>query len=285
MSLSSINLDAFYTVAQCGNFTTAAKKLFVTQSALSQRIAKLEDELETSLLIRDPQKLKLTAAGECLLRYCQTKNALETEALNQIKSEGDQLSGTIRIGGFSSVMRSVVLPALSPTLRNNPDLNLVFINGELSELPHLLRSSAIDYMILYDDMDLPNVEKVHLGDEKNVLAHPSAYKAINVFLDHDENDRTTERYLKKYAKTHVVQRRYLDDVYGLIDGVKNGLGKAIIPVHLIHDHKSIRIINPKNHILFPVNLYFYKKPYYSKVHHEIITTLTDATPKLLAPKR
>ncbi|MCB0394574.1 MAG: LysR family transcriptional regulator, partial [Bdellovibrionales bacterium] len=148
MSLSSLYLDAFYACAQCGHFTKAASELHITQSALSQRISKLESELGTSLFVRLSTGIRLTPAGESLLQYCRAKERLEQESLDQIKGTNpNELTGVIRIGGFSSVMRSIILPSLAPLLRKNPGLKFQMISKEMNELPNLLRRGEIDYMI------------------------------------------------------------------------------------------------------------------------------------------
>jgi len=77
MGLSSSHLEAFAAVAQAGGFSKAAKILHLTQSALSQRIMNLEDDLAITLFIRDPSGLRLTPAGDELLRYWQMHHGLE----------------------------------------------------------------------------------------------------------------------------------------------------------------------------------------------------------------
>src|SRR4051812_16084592 len=115
MKLSSLQLEAFFETAKLGSFSRAAAHLGITQSALSQRVANLEGELQVTLLIRDPGGPILTGAGERLLRYCQVNNSLEQEILGQLKAEG--FSGVVRIAAFSSVLRSVIIPSLAPFLR------------------------------------------------------------------------------------------------------------------------------------------------------------------------
>lgn len=61
-------MNYFLTVASCLNFTSAASKLFISQSALSRSISALEQELAVKLLIRDYHNVKLTPAGEILYR-------------------------------------------------------------------------------------------------------------------------------------------------------------------------------------------------------------------------
>src|SRR5688572_17239087 len=101
-SLPSLQLDAFVAVAQTQNFSKAAEKLHITQSALSQRVMNLEAELNATLFIRDRTGVQLTELGQELLRYCQNKEALENEFLSKLHAEKKtELSGEIRIGGFS----------------------------------------------------------------------------------------------------------------------------------------------------------------------------------------
>ena len=64
--------------------------------------------------------------------------------------------------------------------------------------------------------------------------------------------------------------RYLDDVYGLIDGVKNGYGKAILPRHLIENESSLEILEPQKILKIKVYLQFFIQPYYRN-SHSIIT--------------
>ena len=79
MPLQSHHLEAFFTIARTQNFSKAADILHVTQSALSHRIAGLEDELGAPLFIREKVGVKLTELGSELLRYVQLKNSLEEE--------------------------------------------------------------------------------------------------------------------------------------------------------------------------------------------------------------
>ena len=64
MSLSSLQIDAFLAVCETKSFTAAAAKLHITQSALSQRIKNLEDELGSTLFVRESTGVRTTDLGE-----------------------------------------------------------------------------------------------------------------------------------------------------------------------------------------------------------------------------
>ena len=285
MSLSSINLDAFLACAQTGNFTRAAEKIHITQSALSQRVQNLETELGTSLFIRDRSGIRLTEQGSELLRYCQAKTAIETEVVDRIMgAASDELTGVIRIGGFSSVMRSAVLPALAPLLEKYPRVKLELISRELEELPELLKSGEIDYMILDQNLNREDIESVHLGDELNVLVQKKGYKGPDIYLDHHEKDEITFKYLRLRSNDRAakIDRRYLDDVYGLLDGVRLGLGRAVLPLHMVRKDSEISIIDKDRSLKIPVVLHHYVRPFYSKLHHEVVDILKKSAAKYLS---
>ncbi len=282
MSLSSLSLDAFYTCAQLAHFTRAAERLNITQSALSQRIKNLEDELGLTLFIRDRAGLKLTEAGERLLRYCQTKEALEQEVLTGIQgsqSQGEKIQGVIRIGGYSSVTRSLLLPALKKLVRKHP-VQLKVVTRELYELPRLFQSGEIDFMLLDHTFEKDGVAAEVLGHEKNVLVQKKDYQGPEVFLDHDEEDTTTLRFFKGKNKSEV-RRHYLDDVQGIIDGVRMGWGKAVLPSHLVQEYSDIEVLDAKRVLQNPVVLHFYQQPFYTKLHQEVQNLLKTEIPSLL----
>ncbi len=277
MSLSSLHLDAFYIVTQVLNFTKAAEKLNITQSALSQRILNLETELETTLFIRDRAGLKLTEAAVSLVRFCQIRKTLEEEFLSQIKSANPkELGGTLSIGGFSSITTSILIPTLAPFLRKHPNAHVSIHSKEIDELVAMIKRNEIDFMILDDRLQKDELERIFLGFEKNVMAESKDYAGGDVFLDHDENDLTTLNYLKKFKRMNKnIKRVYLDDVHGIIAGLKSGLGRAVVPLHLIKNEKSLTVINPRDSLDVPVYLYFFNQPFYSQLHQAIVAELSQ----------
>ena len=64
--MKQIQLEYFIEVVEQNNFTKAAEKLFISQSALSKSIQSLEKELDTSLFTREPRELKLTEEAPTL---------------------------------------------------------------------------------------------------------------------------------------------------------------------------------------------------------------------------
>lgn len=274
MKLPSHALEAFAACAELTSFTKAARKLHITQSALSQRIMNLEELLGLTLFIREKSGPRLTEAGAHLLRFCQMQEALEGETLALLKGgDPSQLTGQIRIGGFSTSMRSLVLPALAKLLCEQRQLQLQMCTKEMEELPPLLKSGQIDFMILDHVLEHEDLTSVLLGHESNVLIQKKNYQGPKVYLDHDENDQTTLRYLK-LKKMALLDRHYLDDIDGLIEGVRLGLGLAVVPRHLLRVRsEQIEEVPGQRTLSIPHVLHFYTRPYYTEVHKQVVQLL------------
>jgi DNA-binding transcriptional LysR family regulator len=286
MSISSIQLDAFIAFAKILNFSKAAKNLHITQSALSQRIKNLEDNLGVTLIIRDPSATRITEVGEKLLRYCQTKNALEQDLLSEIKpNKKGELGGIIRIAAFSSVLRSVIIPSLSPLLRKNPRIQCDFINKEMTELPNFLQHAEADFIITDYKLDKPNIEEHILGYEEYVVIESKKFETPNdIFLDNSKEDKATEDFFRhQNIKNIPYKRLFMGETYGILSGVTEGLGRAVMPMHLLKDEKkNIKIVKGYKRYKRPVTLHYHSQSFYPKLYQMIIQTMIDNCSKILS---
>ena len=281
MSLNSDQLDAFFAVARCGSFSKAAEQLFISQPALSQRIGKLEETLDTNLFVRSSAGVTLTEFGLRLSLYCQQRRDLEKEFLPDSK-DATANRGVIRVAGFSSLMRSVVMPALSELIKANTEIQVELITRELRELPGLLRSGESDFVFTDRKIENGPIESVHLGYEENVLIEPSKSKMPipAVLFDHDLEDRISYDYMKKFGKkkTGALRRSFLDEAYGLIDAVERGWGRAVVPRHMIESNQKIKIVDPDSALRTDVYLNSYSLPYTTPLQKQVREALTSGVP-------
>jgi DNA-binding transcriptional LysR family regulator len=273
MSLSSLYLDAFAEVARQKSFSQAAKKLNITQSALSQRVINLEQEIGSSLFVREPSGVLLTELGQRLLRYCQSKESLEDEFLAHLKAPNEKsLSGLVRIASFSSITRSLILPVLSDLVKDHPGVRMDIRIGEIRDLPGLLSTGATDFIFGNQPLEKNGVENHHLGNEENVVVQASGKKVReDVYLDHDEEDRTTFDFFKSQGrKTLEFKRDYFDEIETILEAVRLGIGRAVVPVHLIKGIKGIEAVSGFKSQKSPVYLSYYTQAFYPALHQELI---------------
>jgi DNA-binding transcriptional LysR family regulator len=285
MGLSSLQLDAFFAAARTLNFSQAAEELHITQSALSQRIKALEEELDLTLFTRLPRGVQLTEAGERLLRYCQARFTMEVELLEQLTGSARHgLGGMLRIAGYSSIVRSVLIPALAPLLREHANVQAHIQNGEIRELPDLLLTGNVDFIVTDGPLHRADIESVALGQEIYVMCEGAQLVASDErYLDHDPSDTTTNRFLASQERPVTEYRRaFMDEIYAIIDGVAAGLGKAVVSRHLVVDDARIRILDRYRSMSVPVLLHYHKQPHYTALHRAAVETLVTRCPALLS---
>ena len=107
------DLAALVAVAEERSFTQAAKKLGVSQSALSQTIRNLEDRVGVRLLTRTTRSVSPTEAGERLIRTVAPRFAeidAELAAVGELK---DKPAGTVRITSTENAAEAILWPAAS----------------------------------------------------------------------------------------------------------------------------------------------------------------------------
>lgn len=129
------DLSAFVVVAQEKNFTRAAAKLGVSQSALSHTIRQLETQLGMRLLTRTTRSVAPTEAGERLLRNVAPRLEeidAELASLNELR---DKPAGTVRITSGEHAARKVLWPVLARLLPQHPEIKVeVDVDNRLTDI-------------------------------------------------------------------------------------------------------------------------------------------------------
>jgi DNA-binding transcriptional LysR family regulator len=273
MSLSSDQLDAFFEVSRLGSFSKAARALAISQPALSHRIRKLEDHLETPLFIRSGRQAELTEAGHQLLRLCRSRRDQEDDFIKTLKpSAPERLAGVLRIACYSSIARSLVVPSLADLIDGNPGIRLELQVQELRALPDTLRRGRADFVFTDQPIHFSGVVSKKLGEEKYVLTEPSKKSSArsNIYFDHDVEDRTTFEFWKNQKKPPArIERSFLGEIYAMIDAVENGWGMAVLPVHLVQGRSGLRVRTDLKPMTVPIYLNYFDQPYYSPLHQAI----------------
>jgi DNA-binding transcriptional LysR family regulator len=116
-------VEAFYWVATLKSVSRAAEKLFLTQSAMSARVAALEEELGVLLLDRRDKQFRLTVAGSRFVSYSQKLLELQREIKTEMGS-GMALAASLRIGAIESVLHSWLIPWIEKLRVEQPGLEL-----------------------------------------------------------------------------------------------------------------------------------------------------------------
>ncbi|MBE5915589.1 MAG: LysR family transcriptional regulator [Pseudobutyrivibrio ruminis] len=145
------NLDyykTFFYVATYSSFSDASKALFVSQSAVSQTIKKLEAELGTTLFVRKGQHINLTAAGELLFERVKIAFNEFQQAELEIKNYESIAHNNISVGITETSLRYGFLDCLEKFKNNHPEVHLSISGNTTPEMFTYLREDKIDFALI-----------------------------------------------------------------------------------------------------------------------------------------
>ncbi len=147
-------LEYFVAVARHGQFTRAADAIWVTQSAISQQIRRLEAELGVALLQRTPRGAELTAAGEDLFARAEVVLAEVARAREELGRHAGVTRGRVRLA--TTTTDAPRLPrALASFHREHPGLQLALRHASAADVPGLVQTAAVDIGIAGHPGDAP----------------------------------------------------------------------------------------------------------------------------------
>jgi len=284
MKIPSQQLEAFFELSHTRSFSRAAELLGITQSAMSQRIMKLEDLLNCTLVLRDSHQISLSPAGERLLQYSRAVKKMEDECWADLSSSQAEIRGQLYINAYSSLMCSVVIPSLSPLVRDYPLCQLHFNQLELRDVEDALINGPADIVFSNKEISRKGIVAELVGFEKNVLIESKKFSSReDVFLDHDQFDSTTFDFLKLQGNRNPQPHRvYYDEVYSILEGVRQGHGRAVVPLHLVQKDPKLKIVKTKKIHEVPVYLNYCDKGYLTRLEAQVVKILRTEVSRQLS---
>lgn len=139
-------LKYFIGIAETGSFSDASRRFYLSQSAISQQIKLLEEELGTQLFERTSHRVQMTESGEMLLPLARTVLQDVVACHERLSDLKGMLCGELTIGMTHSI-DSLVRPALSTFLKLYPKVRLNIYYESIAELMQKLRNGRLDMAI------------------------------------------------------------------------------------------------------------------------------------------
>ncbi len=138
----------FYYVAKLGSFTKAANATFRTQSAISQQIKNLEEELGCQLLERiGKRKIRLTSAGEKFFRFSETIQERHTSLMEELNEVKRLQKGRLRIAAPFTTLFHLFPLALKHYIKQFPNVELNILDRSQQDILELIKNGDIDFGI------------------------------------------------------------------------------------------------------------------------------------------
>ena len=137
-------------VARAGSIRQAAERLNVAASAINRQILKLEQELGIQLFERLPRGLRLTAAGDLVVRHVRAT----LHDFERLRGEMSELrgskSGLVRIGCLDSLLAHVLPELITDFSREHPAINFLVESGVHGRIVHLVAEGEVDIGVTFD---------------------------------------------------------------------------------------------------------------------------------------
>lgn len=261
----------FYVVAKCGNISTAAGKLFISQPAISKSISKLEQNLDAALFLRSSRGVTLTPAGELLFKQVDAAFSAIRHGEEQLKKAGELGIGHLSIGVSTTLCRYVLLPYLQGFVHQNPHIKISISCQSSYQTIHALENGEIDigligeparpgklhFVPLKEIQDIFVTTRTYLENLKKRMdiahfgSHESVYsQATLILLD---KDNLTRQYVDKYLNSNIIENDRLIEVSTmdlLIEFAKTDLGVACVISDFVKNElgsgELIRLKSPMN---------------------------------------
>lgn len=245
MNLDLHYLKTFYHLCLTHNYTETAKKLHVTQSAVSHAIKKLETISNVKLIEKNRNRFTLTEYGEMVFRTCEDifSTITQTEELLSHKQFNRKIS--IDIAAPIEFGNTILIDSIQPFLSEHPLYNInIKLHHELFEK---LLKNEVDLIIDCKPHYHPSTESVFLCDEAySVVSTPAYAEAYNLddiknlsevtILSLDERGEWWEKFFDAVSdklRINLNQIMTINHIRGLINAALNGMGVTLVPRYTI----------------------------------------------------
>jgi DNA-binding transcriptional LysR family regulator len=146
-------LRSFVAIVDAGSMLSATEQVFVTQSALSLQIRRLEELVDRTLFTREGRRLVLTPAGEVLLEYSRRMLSLHDEAVLAVSAR--DFFGPVRVGMVQDFADTVLAGALARFHERHPNSRIFARVAGTAELLTMLERHQLDVVVGFDAVDAP----------------------------------------------------------------------------------------------------------------------------------
>ena len=242
-------LRYFVAVAKTGNISRAAKEIFLTQPALSRQIKALEDEIGQCLLERQANSIRLTPAGEALLREARELLQHADQVLERARSAAQGVR--LRVGYAPSLASGTLSVAVENFTQAHPGARVELFDLSTAEMLAGLESNKLDVVLTVGRENGPRGLKWTplvrapwklAVNRKNPLAHRQRVTPAEVARepllgfcqrDYPEYWDIITGWLREHGQRARIAGEY-DGAESLMAAVQSGLGVAVVTTRTAH---------------------------------------------------
>jgi DNA-binding transcriptional LysR family regulator len=236
-------VEAFYWVVSLKSVSRAAEKLFITQSAMSSRVAALEEELGVLLLDRRDKQFRLTVAGMRFFSHAQKLLTLQRQIKTELGAASDvKRNVLLRIGVIESVLHSWLIDWVKQMRSNSPDFELELTVETTPVLIDQVKRGALDLAFAalptsgenLRSRSLPPMEMVFVGhrDVHTKRRYTLAELATLDLLTFQRGSQPHAVLLDLFRMAGLEPHRVhtISSISAMVQLVEGGIGVATLPL-------------------------------------------------------
>lgn len=245
----------FCKVIEIGNFTRVAELCGYSQSAVSQNIKALEQELGFTLIDRRKDGIRLTSDGEQLYPFIKSVYTAEKELEQRQREMNGLTNSIISIGTFTGVSRNFLPPFIKSFKDMYPDVRFVLRQGEYSSIADWIKDGSVDFGFVNAEA-VTGVETSVLYDERMMAVLPVGHNLADreyVTLKEIENEPLILLEEGNYSvpltefERHNIKPNVAYDVYDdytILSMVKQNIGISLIYERVLNGYEGDLVIKP-----------------------------------------
>jgi DNA-binding transcriptional LysR family regulator len=224
-------LEQFVAVATAGTFTAAARRIHLSQPALTAAIQRLEHEVGAPLFDRGRHGAALTAAGRELLPRAQAALTAFADGKRAVAEITGLAAGEVRIGGGATAVTYLLPPILARFRRARPGIRLSVREGNTDELEQAVDDGRLDLAIITVDRHRRPTGPLdrlgrHADDELIVVAAPDTDARTAPWITFAPGSPTRALLLERLPTASVVME--LGSIAAVKANVRAGIGLALV---------------------------------------------------------
>jgi len=173
-------LESFAAVVELTSLNQAAKRLNISQPALSRQVAKLEEELGVELFIRNGKRLELTRVGQLTYEFAIDIRNRQLDFLKSIASFKAEGQSSITIGASLTTLQTTLPLFISSFVEKHSDARLKAVTGKTHEIISLVREQSIDLGIVADAIREPGLMCIPLFADHLQLVLPRRHPLASI---------------------------------------------------------------------------------------------------------
>jgi LysR family tcuABC transcriptional regulator len=239
-------LRYFVVIVECGSLSRASRQLHIAQPALSQQLAKLEDEIGKPLLTRTSKGVTPTDNGQALYHHAGFLLRQLDQALSVVRRGSAVVNGMVSVGLPATTVATIGLDLVQRVRKRYPGILINVVEGMSGHIGHLMRLGQLDLAVLFNNnlaadlaveplfveelfLIVPEHSTMVEPDRTSIsIAEAAGLPIVLPTMAHGLRQRIATEFEDRDLKANIVAE--IDSLALLMNCVHDGIGATIKPM-------------------------------------------------------